>query len=521
MENCLKNLGKCYEGCEEEISELVYQINKMLNEKKLEWEASYKELLLRNKQLADDCDGYQLELEDKSAEIEDLRKEISIIDRSNYEKRMALESKVSDLSQIVRNLKNRNKADVHLSNDDSLELAVSALKKECDYYQDKIAELEVVQTTHVAQIKLLEEQRCTILQKNEEIKQKFSKCRKEYQSKVNATDSELNTLAKQKKELETQIKVLKSQLTEKDEELQNVQDTLEGVLSSNQKNNTAFSNMQKTLDVANSEIDSLKKEVENLLSKNDKLELQNQDLAMKIDSMERNAENSSYGAKTEVNKLKAQLEIYVKENDFLRTFLLQQERPSSTQRDHFQYLEKLEADNNSLKDNIANMETEIANLLRLSEPNKAVGVTSPSSSKVEVRQVKERYDRHLMNMKAEVEQLTLENLSLKAMHQHCDHSMVSGIESKNNSLLISNSSKNLEEQVDIDYIVPVPDSPALYSEKSVIDSPCQANSEKSLSIGTPLTKEFKELQENVLKQFEAKLNECVTNFYTSSVAASF
>ena len=221
MEQCLENLSSCYQGCEEEISELVYQINKMLNEKKMEWESSYNDLLQSHERLREDLTGYKMQLEDKDAEIIDLRKELTIIDKSNYEKRMALESKICELSQTVSDFKSHLKSNPklnHSNTDDSLELAISALKKECDYHLDKIAELEVVQTTHIAQIKLLEEQRSNILKKNEELKQKFSKCRKEYHSKLSATDNELNLFARQKEGYESSIEKLKSTILEKNQQ---------------------------------------------------------------------------------------------------------------------------------------------------------------------------------------------------------------------------------------------------------------------------------------------------------------
>lgn len=514
MDQCLQSLSNCYQGCEEEISELVYQINKMLDDKKLEWECSYNELLQSHKKLSVDLTGYKVDIEDKNAEIMDLRKEISVIDRSNYEKRMVLEAKICELSQSVSDLKSHLKSNPKFNssnNDDSLELAISALKKECDYYQDKIAELEVVQTTHVAQIKLLEEQRSSILKKNEELKQKFSKCRKEYHSKVNATDCELDSLARQRDEYEASIKKLKAASSAKDEEIINIKDTLEEVLSSNHKNNTLFSNMQKKFDAVTNEKDSLIEKLDKIRASNQELQRQNENLISKLENVEKNAENHSYGAKSEVGMLRAQLEIYVKENDFLRTFLLQQDHTgSNTPNKQLHYLEKLEADNNSLKGNIANMETEIANLVRFSEQNNRSAGTnsSPSANRSEVREVKERYERHLCSMKAELEQLTLENLSLKTKHQHCDHSVISGLESNGNSVVLSNDK---EYHVEKPYVAPNP-VPAFNliaspSAKSVVDSPGR---------NSPLTKEFKELQENVLKQFEAKLNECVSNFHNES-----
>ena len=526
MDQCLKSLSSCYQGCEEEISELVYQINKMLSEKKLEWESSYDELLQSHKQVTKDLGGCKIEIEDKNAEILDLRKEITVIDRSNYEKRMVLESKICELSQTVTDLKFHLKSNPKFNspnNDDSLELAISALKKECDYYQDKIAELEVVQTTHVAQIKLLEEQRSSILKKNEELKQKFSKCRKDYHSKLNATDCELDLLARQKADYDATIKNLKTAISEKDEEIGNIKDTLENVLSSNHKNNTLFSNMKKNFDAVTNEKDSAIEKLEHLSEVNQELEKQNEVLTSKLEVIEKNAENTSYGAKSEVGMLKAQLKIYVKENDFLRTLLLQQDRTSSTPNKQLQYLEKLEADNNSLKENIANMESEIGNLLRLSEQNnRATGASPPlSANRAEVKQVKERYDRHLRKMKAEVEQLTLENLSLKAMHQHCDHSVISGLESNGDSVVISNDEDFNVDKTDRAVLTTFPNSAPNYittpSIKSDVDSPARINcSDKSLSIKSPLTKEFQELQDNVLKEFEAKLNECVSNFQTAS-----
>ena len=518
MEQCLENLSNCYQGCEEEISELVYQINKMLNEKKSEWESSYNELLQNNKIMAKDLSLYKIEVEDKDAEILDLRKELTIIDKSNYEKRMGLESKICELSHTVSELKSQLKSNpkINSSCDNSLEFAVSALKKECDYYQDKIAELEVVQTTHVAQIKLLEEQRSHILKKNEELKQKFSKCRKEYHSKLNATDCELDVLAKQKDKYESSIEELKLIISNKDSEIDNVKGTLEDLLSSNHKNNTLFSNMQKNFDSLTQEKDVLMEKFESISMKNQELQNQNDSLISKLEILEQNAEQSSYGAKNEVSMLKTQLEIYLKENDFLRTFLLQKDHSGSKK--HFQYLEKLEADNNSLKENIANMEEEIANLLKLSEQNsRAVGTLSSPS---EVKQVKERYDRHLQNMKAEVEQLTLENLSLKAMHQHCDHSVISELDSNGNSVVLSShghGETDLNKSGSILSEVPALKFPETPSIKSVtVDSPGKRNLDKCSSINSPLTKEFKDLQENILKAFEAKLNQCVSNFQTGT-----
>ena len=518
MEQCLENLSNCYQGCEEEISELVYQINKMLSEKKLEWESSYNELLVSNEMLTKDLSTCRLELEDKDAEIADLRKEITIIDRSNYEKRMGLESRICELSHTVSDLKSQLKSNSKFNSscDDSLELAISALKKECDYYQDKIAELEVAQTTHIAQIKLLEEQRSNILKKNEELKQKFLKCRKEYHSKLNATDCELDVLAKQKNKFESSIKDLKVTLSQKDIEIDNIKGTLEDLLSSNHKNNTLFSNLQKNYDAVSQDKDLLTEKLDSIATKNQELQNQNDILMSKLETMGQNAEQSSYGAKTEVSMLKTQLEIYVKENDFLRTFLLQQDRTGSNSNKHFEYLEKLEADNNSLKENIANMESEIANLLKLSEKNsRAVGTLS---SPCEVKQVKERYDRHLENMKAEVEQLTLENLSLKAMHQHCNHSVISGLESNGNSVVISNDGEyECNNRGPYSDEVPALKLPETPSVKSILDSPGKRSlNGKSSSINSPLTKEFKDLQETILKAFEAKLNQCVTNFQTGS-----
>ena len=124
-------------------------------------------------------------------------------------------------------------------------------------------------------------------------------------------------------------------------------------------------------------------------------------------------------------------------------------------------------------------------------------------------------------MKAEVEQLTLENLSLKAMHQHCDHSVISGLELNGGSVVLSNDEDFHVDKTDNAVLSSFPHSVPNYlttpSIKSDVDSPARINcSEKSISIKSPLTKEFQELQDNVLKKFEAKLNECVSNFQTDS-----
>ena len=168
METCLEKLGQSYGGCEEEISELVYQINKLLEEKRSEWEDSYNNLLERHNNLSKSVSEYKICIEDRDAEICDLRKELSVIDKSNYERRLVLESKISELSQTVTSLKNHSPSPAPPRSPSSLELTISALKKESDYYKDKIAELEVVQTTHSTQIQLLEDQRTALLRKNEE-----------------------------------------------------------------------------------------------------------------------------------------------------------------------------------------------------------------------------------------------------------------------------------------------------------------------------------------------------------------
>ena len=53
MEESLKRLTSMYkDSCAEEISDLVYQINRMLSERKLEWDSSYNKLLVSHEMLA-------------------------------------------------------------------------------------------------------------------------------------------------------------------------------------------------------------------------------------------------------------------------------------------------------------------------------------------------------------------------------------------------------------------------------------------------------------------------------------
>lgn len=528
MDQCLKKLGTVYQGCEAEISELVYQIEKMLNEKQLEWEVSYNILSDENNELLEIITSNKIELKEKDIEIHDLRKEIMVIEKSNYEKRILLESKISGLSHANSSvefcLNCKAKSSPRKSTDIN-DVKIATLKKECNHYQDKIAELEILQTTHNAQIKLLEEQRSTILKKNEDLKQKFSNCRKEYHSKLKTTDNEIKLFLNQKDHYEVTISNLKDDLTKKDGEIKNMKNTLEDVLSSNHKNNTLFSNMKTNYDSLKEDKELLINESNGLVNKIHELEKEKEQILKKVSVITKDAESADNYVKNEVELIKAQLEIYQKENNFLRTFLIQQDRTSNSGPHCPADLEKLEADNHSLKENICNMEKEIAGILKITEqsihPEK---MQSPSSTKAEVIQVKEMYEQHLENMKAEVEQLRLANLSLKVMHQNCDHHNclnVSDLESNKDSLILDHKFTDCLTELDNGKTKKSLHctSPSLSIIKNIDDKQKSfiINDATCTEMSNPLTDEFAELQKSVLKKFEAKLNECVSNFNNDTV----
>ena len=526
MDQCLKKLSSVYQGCEEEIGELVYQIERMLNEKQLQWDLSYNKLSEDHNQLLEFVSNYKIELKEKDTEITDLKKEIMVIDKSNYEKRIHLESKISELSQPSTGLNVclKCKEKPFFGQSTSVhEVTIASLKNENDYYQDKIAELEIFQTTHNAQIKLLEEQRSNILRKNEDLKQKFSSYRKEFQTKIKTTDNEIQLFTKQKDQYEATIRDMKDALALKDNEIKNMKNNLEDVLSSNHKNNTLFSNMQKSFDTLNTEKESLVDQVNGLVDQTHLLGQENANLLMKMSATTNDAEFASCNVQNEVELIRAQLGIYQKENDFLRTFIMKQEKTSNpTQHCQVSFLERLEADNYSLKENILNMEQEIANILKLTERcNQPGTMLSPSSTKVEVKQVKEKYEQHLQNMKSEVEQLQLANLSLQVMHHNCSHSETTelDLESNNNSMLLENgvnqslntgisSTGSIKSEYCISNV-----SPGIKNNEK---NPFSINESINTTKNNSLTEEFAELQKSVLKKFEAKLNECVSNFNSES-----
>ena len=216
-----------------------------------------------------------------------------------------------------------------------------------------------------------------------------------------------------------------------------------------------------------------------------------------------------------MNALHSQLEIHTKENEFLRQLLLQQDKGSQAPAGQLINLERLEADNNSLRQNIQNMEREIANLISLTEKSQRLSTAySPPGISSKVLKVKERYETHLTGMKEEVEQLRLENLSLKAIHSNCEqHSFTDASFASN---YMADQTSNVEE---LDLIVDDQKAKNLLHKSPRLNS----KSEISLDIGSPVlvskgdkecefTKEFEELQKNVLSQFEKRLNNCINNF---------
>lgn len=543
MEKCLERLGNSYQGCEEEISELIYQINKLLNDKKNEWELSYSKLLESHEDLSQSVSEYKIEIADKNAEISDLRKELTNVDKSNYGKRLALEERISDLNHALSTSQEKsrlyNSRSCTPNSQDTLELTISALKKECDYYQDKIAGLEVVNTTNTTQIKLLEEQRVNILKKTEELKQKFSTCRKEYHNKLNATNVELDNLVKQQNDSEQTIIDLRTSIKEKDEEIRQFKGTLEDVLTSNQKNNTMFSNMKNSYEALKNENDGYLNHINSLKAENSKLQQDDSCLKLKLEMMEKETENTAAKAQSEVSMIRAQLDIHLKENDFLRTYLLQQEKLHPGQNNQFQFLEKLEADNLSLKENILNMEGELSNLIKLTE-QKSFGTLQENTSFTS--KIKEYYEQHLTELKSEMEEIKLENLSLKAVHEHCDHSNISCFSSIHQSpgvslVSISQADDKVKETIekppmspsfapseyslsltpqpkktDISPVTPKNEKVAEFSPLTISSFKDRCKESDSVSLSSSLTKDFEHLQKNVLRQFEQKLNECIDNF---------
>jgi len=431
MEATFLHLSQSYKGCENEINELMIQIDNMLKDKKAEWNEKHvslqQEFAIQGETLSD----LKFEVRDKDKEISDLRNELVVLDKSNYERRLMLESKVSEMSIVITDLKRQLKYyknnEVGI-NDNYRDITISSLQKECDFLKDRVAEYEIVHGTHKTQIELLEEQRSSLLQKNEDLKHKVTKCRKEYQRKLEEAQKQFDHLGSHQQGHDKEVEQLKQELSDKEVEMGNIKGTLEEVLSSNQKNNSSFSQMKH-------DFDNLTSDRSRLISKNKSLEEENQRMEDTLSTMaqdhkeQSDALQSSYKRmENDVLSLQSQVQLHEKENCFLRKLSLKQLKsqgnPSSTD-DQKLFFERLESENAGLKNNILHMESEIAALMQITEESYKRAIDQSKQSDVsqdmvlthsEVRRVKERYEVHLHNMKREIEELKLENTELKVIN---------------------------------------------------------------------------------------------------------
>ena len=427
MDATFLHLSQSYKGCENEINELMIQIDNMLKEKKAEWNEQHVALQNKFDVQGDALSDLKFEVQDKDKEISDLRNELVVLDKSNYERRLMLESKVSEMSIVITDLKRQLK--YYKSNevgikDNYRNITISSLQKECDFLKDRVAEYEIVHGTHKTQIDLLEEQRSSLLQKNEDLKHKVTKCRKEYQKKLEEVQQQFDSLGTHQQGRDKEVDLLKQGLADKNVEIANIKGTLEEVLTSNQKNNSSFSQMKH-------DFDNLTSDRFRLINKNKSLEEENIRLVNVLSTMEQEHKEeseilqSSYKCmENDVLSLQSQVQLQEKENCFLRKLSLKQlkSQGANSTEDQRVFFERLEAENSSLKQNILHMESEIAALMNITEEGykRAVG----QGDQDEVRRVKERYEHHLHNMKREVEQLKLENSELKMMRGSNNSSIV-------------------------------------------------------------------------------------------------
>ena len=466
MEECLGRISESYNGCDKEIEDLVFHMNKLVEEKQREWEASYQDLLEHYNKQTHLLTDYKLVLSDKESEIVSLRDKNSELSKSSKKNELDFENKIHQLSQENKRL--REGPDKYFLHD----FKAPSFLNEIEYYKNKVAEYEVLQTTYNAQISSLQDQRRKLLKKNEETQSKYNQCKKELQGMIDESQEVgSESLLKSKQE---EICMLTRTIQIQEQETKDIRDTLEDVLKSNHVNNTHFNTLKEKCETISAENSELKLKINEMKETICYLESEKKNLEGQKSNFEAILESSNKSRGSEVALMEAQHEAIRKENEFLRALLLSHIGSNKTL-DPQESFEKVH--DNRCKETIDNVATE-----QEVQTSFQTMDTAPVEQNSVTNFLNEN-DHHLQNIKTKIEKFKLENLCL-------DEQKV--------------KSGNLHEELRGDF--------DRFSESTALEYP---DNRVDSSSEAQLIRSFEMLQQNVLQEFQRKLDNVISTYSTA------